>query len=350
MSAKRNETYLMLHTPSEGKDHVSAFNSKCMMSAIGNTPLIRLKSFSELVGTNVFAKLEYANPTLSAKDRIASYIVSKGLESGKLKPGGTLIDATSGNTGMALAHVSRYLGFDCVLTVADKASMEKVNSLKALGAKVVLCPSKVEPEDPRSYYSQAIALSQSIKGAFYTDQNFNPHNAEAHYCSTGPEIWNQMQGKLTHFVATVGTGGTISGTAKYLVEQDDSIQVIGVDAHGSVLKKYHETGIYDISIAHPYKMEGVGKSIIPGNVNFDIIDQFVKVGDLKSALRARNLAKKDGVWGGHSSGAALEAVFQMKDKFTPEDNIVVIFSDHGSKYLSTIYNDAWLEEKLYTNV
>lgn len=335
-------------TPSHNDDH--AFHSKCMLSAIGNTPLIRLNSFSDLVGTNVFAKLEFSNPTLSAKDRIASHIVNKAIESGALQEGGTLIDATSGNTGMALAHISRLMGYNCILTVADKASQEKINSLKALGAKVILCPAKVAPEDPNSYYQKAIELSQTVKGAYYTDQNFNPQNKEAHYLSTGPEIWNQMNGKMTYFVATVGTGGTISGTAKFLKENDKNIKIIGVDAHGSVLKKYHETGIYDISIAHPYKMEGVGKSIIPGNVDFDLIDTFVKVGDLKSALRARNLARKDGIWGGHSSGAALEAVYQMKDTFQADDRVVVIFSDHGSKYLSTIYNDGWVEEKLYSKV
>ncbi len=334
-----------------GKDaSAAAFSSKCMMSAIGNTPLIRLNSFSDLVGTNVFAKLEFSNPTLSAKDRIAAYIVGKAIESGDLKPGGTLIDATSGNTGMALAHIARIMDYNCVLTVADKASNEKVNSLRALGAEVVLCPSKVAPEDPDSYYQKAIHLSNTIEGAYYTDQNFNPLNCEAHYSSTGPEIWQQMKGNISHFVATVGTGGTISGTSRYLKEQDESVKIIGVDAHGSVLKKYHETGIYDISIAHPYKMEGVGKSIIPGNVDFDVIDKFVKVGDLKSALRARSLAKKEGIWGGHSSGAVLQAVFQMKEELTTDDNVVVIFSDHGSKYLSTIYNDAWVEEKLYTKV
>jgi len=328
----------------------AAFSSKCMMSAIGNTPLIRLNAFSELVGTNVFAKLEFSNPTLSAKDRIASYIVNKAIELGDLKPGGTLIDATSGNTGMALAHIARIMDFNCVLTVADKASQEKVSSLKALGAEVILCPSKVAPEDPESYYQKAIELSNKIEGAYYTNQNFNPLNSAAHYTSTGPEIWQQMKENITHFVATVGTGGTISGTSNYLKEQDPKIKIIGVDAHGSVLKKYHETGVYDISIAHPYKMEGVGKSIIPGNVDFDVIDKFVKVGDLKSALRARSLAKSEGIWGGHSSGAVLQAVFQMKEELTPDDKVVVIFSDHGSKYLSTIYNDAWVEEKLYAKV
>jgi len=321
-----------------------------MVGCIGNTPLVRLKSFSDFVGTNVYAKLEFANPTLSAKDRIAAYIVKKAVESGELKPGATLIDATSGNTGLALALVAKTMGFKCVLTVADKASNEKINSLKALGAEAVLCPAAVAPDHPDSYYQQAIALSEEIDGAYYVNQNFNPNNPGAHYHGTGPEIWDQTEGKITHYVCTVGTGGTMSGTARYLKEQNPNVNTIGVDAYGSVLKKYHETGIYDISIAHSYKMEGVGKSIIPGNVDFDIIDEFVKVGDLKSALRARDLAKKEGIWGGHSSGAVLQAVFKMQDRFTYDDHVVILFSDHGSKYLSTIYNDAWVEEKLYANV
>lgn len=330
------------------KNH--SFSSACMMQSIGNTPLVKLKTFSEKVGTNVFAKLEFANPTLSAKDRIASYIVNKAIEDGLLEPGGTVIDATSGNTGLALARISRILGLNCVVTVADKASNEKVNSLKALGAKVVLCPSAVAPEDPESYYQRAKELSRTIKNSYYIDQNYNPLNAEAHFMSTGPEIWEQTDHKITHYVAAVGTGGTISGTANFLKSQDQNIKIIGVDAHGSVLKKYHETGVYDITCAHSYKMEGVGKSIIPGNVDFDVIDTIVKVGDLKSALKARRLAKEEGIWGGHSSGAVLQGVVNMKDEFGPNDNVVVIFSDHGSKYLSTIYNDAWVEEKLYSKV
>lgn len=340
----------MIESITGDKMRKHAFSSKCMMQSIGNTPLVRLNTFSELVGTNVYAKLEFANPTLSAKDRIASYIVNKAIESGQLQPGGTVIDATSGNTGLALAMISRLMGLQCVVTVADKASQEKVNSLKALGAKVVLCPSAVAPDDPDSYYQRAIELSKNIKNSYYIDQNYNPLNVEAHFNSTGPEIWEQTAHKVTHYVAAVGTGGTISGTGKFLKSQNANVQVIGVDAHGSVLKKYHETGIYDISCAHSYKMEGVGKSIIPGNVDFDVIDTFVKVGDLKSALKARKLASEEGIWGGHSSGAVLQGVLNMKEAFTPEDNVVVIFSDHGSKYLSTIYNDAWVEEKLYSKV
>jgi len=287
----------------------SAFSSKCVMSSIGNTPLVRLNAFSKTVGSNVFAKLEFANPTLSAKDRIAAFIVEKALQNGEIAPGGTLIDATSGNTGMALALVSRLRGFNCLLTVADKASKEKINSLKSLGAEVVLCPATVPPDDPKSYYQQAILASERIENAYYVDQNFNPNNAQAHFEGTGPEIWEQSKHKVTHLFAAVGTGGTISGSSRFLKSQESNIEVIGVDAYGSVLKKYHETGVYDISCAHPYKMEGVGKSIIPGNVDFDVIDQFVKVGDLKSALKARKLAKEEGIWAGHSSGAVLQAVY-----------------------------------------
>jgi len=309
--------------------HESAFSSKCVMSSIGKTPLVRLKAFSKTVNSNVFAKLEFANPTLSAKDRIAAFIVEKAIEAGEITPGGT---------------------FKCLLTVADKASKEKINSLKSLGAEVILCPAAVPPEHPDSYYQQAISASQRIENSYYVDQNFNPNNAQAHFEGTGPEIWEQSKHLVTHLFAAVGTGGTISGTSRFLKSRNENINVIGVDAYGSVLKKYHETGIYDISCAHPYKMEGVGKSIIPGNVNFDVIDQFVKVGDLKSALKARKLAKEEGIWAGHSSGAVLQAVYNMKDQLTPSDNVVIIFSDHGSKYLSTIYNDEWVEEKLYSKV
>ena len=338
----------MLHKLFNNKRSQSKANKNSLFAAVGNTPLVRLNHHSELLGTNIFAKLEFFNPGLSAKDRIIAHIIDKAEQAGKLKPGGTIVDATSGNTGMAMAMLSRAKGYKCVLTVADKASKEKINSLKSLGAEVVLCPAAVKPDDPRSYYQQAIQLTNEIEGAYYTDQNFNSDNVEAHYLSTGPEIWDQLDGKVTHFVAAVGTGGTISGTGKFLKEQNSDIEIIGVDAYGSVLKKFHETGIYDISITHPYKMEGVGKSIIPGNVKFDTIDRFVKVGDLKSALRARKMAQLEGVWGGHSSGAVLEAVFKTKESFKPTDNVVILLSDHGSKYLSTIYSDSWVEEKLYS--
>ncbi len=338
----------MLHKLFKNKRSNDTANQHSLLGAVGNTPLVRLNHFSDLLGANIYAKLEFFNPGLSAKDRIVAHIIDKAEKAGKLKPGGTVVDATSGNTGMALAMLSRIKGYKCVLTVADKASKEKINSLKSLGAEVVLCPSGVAPDDPRSYYQMAIQLTEEIEGAYYTNQNFNKDNIEAHYLTTGPEIWEQLDGKITHFVAAVGTGGTISGTGKFLKEQNKDIEIIGVDAYGSVLKKYHQTGIYDISIAHSYKMEGVGKSIIPGNVDFSTIDRFVKVGDLKSALRARKMAQMEGIWGGHSSGAVLEAIFKTKESFNPTDNIVILLSDHGSKYLSTIYNDEWVEEKLYS--
>ena len=319
-----------------------------LLSAIGNTPLVKLERFSEELGFNLYAKLEIFNPCLSAKDRIAAHIIDKAEKEGKLKPGGTVIDATSGNTGLALAMICRVKGYDCLLTVADKASKEKINSLKSLGAKVVLCPAAVDAEDPRSYYQQAIHYTNEIDGAFYANQNYNLANSEAHFLGTGPEIWEQTEGMVTHIVAAVGTGGTLSGSAQFLKTKNPDIEVLGVDAYGSVLKKFHETGIYDKSITHPYKMEGVGKSILPGNVNFDIIDRFIKVGDLKAALRARKMANLEGVWAGHSSGAAVEAIFKAKDSFKPTDHVVVVLSDHGSKYLSTIYNDEWVEEKLYS--
>ena len=320
-----------------------------LIAAVGNTPLVKLERFSKELGFNLFAKLEIFNPCLSAKDRIAVHIIDQAEKDGKLKEGGTVIDATSGNTGLALAMICRVKGYKCVLTVADKASKEKINSLKSLGAEVVLCPAAALPDDPNSYYQKAITLTKEIPGAFYADQNFNLANSEAHFQTTGPEIWNQTNGEITHIIAAVGTGGTLSGSGRFLKTKNKNIEVIGVDAYGSVLKKYHETGIYDISITHPYKMEGVGKSIIPGNVNFDVIDRFIKVGDLKSALRARKMAQLEGVWAGHSSGAAVEAIFKNKDDFKATDNVIVVLSDHGSKYLSTIYNDNWVEEKLYSN-
>ena len=326
----------------ERKIEKGAFRN--VLKAIGSTPLVKLRNLSSDLNSNIYAKLECFNPCLSAKDRIARYIIEQAERSGDLQPGGTVIDATSGNTGTALAMIAALKGYRCVLTVADKASAEKVNTLKAMGAEVVLCPSKVKPEDPRSYYAQAIRLSKEIPGAYYTNQNFNINNNMAHYHGTGPEIWEQTEQKITHIVAAVGTGGTLCGTAKFLKAQNPDIQVIGVDAHGSVLTKYHETGEFDDSEIHPYKMEGVGKSIIPGNVKFDLIDEFVKVNDKDSAHLARATARKEGLFLGYSSGAAMQALRQ-KGGWTEEDVVVIIASDHGSKYLSSIYNDDWMVEQ-----
>lgn len=312
--------------------------------AIGNTPLVKLRHLSKDLHTNIYVKLECFNPGLSAKDRIAAYMIEKAERSGLLGPGGTVIDATSGNTGYALAMISAIKGYRCVLTVADKASAEKVNALRALGAEVILCPSKVKPEDPRSYYSQAVSLANEIEGAYYTNQNYNPDNNSAHYHGTGPEIWEQTEGRITHIVAAVGTGGTLCGTAKYLVEKNPNIEVIGVDAKGSVLKKYHETGVFDDSEIHPYKIEGLGKSIIPGNVDFDVIDYFIRVNDLDSAHMTRSCASREGLFLGYSSGAVMQAIHQKKD-WKEDDLVVMVSADHGSKYLSSVYNDQWMKEQ-----
>ena len=315
-----------------------------VVKTVGNTPLIKLRHLSNDLHTNIYAKLECFNPGLSAKDRIAAYMIEQAERSGKLGPGGTVIDATSGNTGYALAMICAIKGYRCVLTVADKASAEKVNALKALGAEVILCPSKVKPEDPRSYYSQAVQLAKEIPGSFYTNQNFNPDNNLAHYHSTGPEIWEQTEGKITHIVAAVGTGGTLCGTARYLVEKNPNIEVIGVDAKGSVLKKYHETGVFDDSEIHPYKIEGLGKSIIPGNVDFDVIDYFIRVNDKDSAHMVRSCASREGLFLGYSSGAVMQAIQQKKD-WKEDDVVVMISADHGSKYLSSVYNEDWMKEQ-----
>lgn len=316
--------------------------SRNVLKTIGNTPLIRLNHLSQQLNTNIYVKTEGANPGLSAKDRIAAYIIQKAERLGVLQPGSTIIEATSGNTGFALAMICAMRGYRCVLTVADKASQEKINALKAMGAEVILCPAKVKPDDPRSYYQQALRLADEIPNAFYTNQNFNSDNIDAHYDSTGPEIWRQTEGKITHLVAAVGTGGTISGTGRFLKEQNPNVEVVGVDALGSVLKKYHETGVFDENEISSYKMEGVGKTIIPGNVDFDVIDYFIKVNDRDSALTLRECAAHEGLFLGYSSGASLQALKQ-KHNWQATDNVVVIGCDHGSKYLSSVYNDDWMK-------
>lgn len=316
-----------------------------ILDSIGNTPLIRLNRISEMLGTNVCAKYEGFNPGHSAKDRVAKYMIEKAEQEGRLKPGATIIEATSGNTGFSLAMVSRIKGYNCILTVSSKASKEKIRLLRSMGARVVICPANVEPEDPRSYYSQAIRLAKEVPNAYYVNQNFNLDNSEAHYTSTGPEIWQQTEGRVTHYVCCVGTGGTMSGTARYLKEQNPDIKIVGVDAYGSVLKKYWETGIFDKNEIYPYKIEGLGKTIIPGNVAFDLIDDFIKVHDRDSAFRAREIAENEGLMIGYSSGAALQAVFKMKRQLKPDDCVVVMLPDHGVRYLGKVYSDEWMEEQ-----
>ena len=315
-----------------------------VLQAIGHTPLIRLNKFSKWIKPTVYAKVEAFNPGHSTKDRIALFMIESAERNGLLQPGGTIIETTSGNTGFSLAMIAIVKGYRCILAVNEKTSMEKRNLLRALGAEVIVCPTNVPPEDPRSYYSRARDLSEKIPNSFYVNQYFNDSNIEAHYATTGPEIWEQTEGKITHYIATVGTGGTLSGTARYLKEQNPNIQVIGVDAYGSVLKKYHETGEMDKNEINSYKLEGVGKNIIPSNVDFDIIDKFVKVDDKTSAFRARQLAKREGLFVGYSSGGAMQGIFKVKEELNEDDYVVVLFPDHGSRYLGKIYNDEWMEE------
>ncbi len=315
-----------------------------VIDVIGNTPLIRLNKFSNWIKGTLYAKVEAFNPGQSAKDRIALFMIENAEKSGKLTPGGTIIETTSGNTGFSLAMIAVIKGYRCILCVPSKISTEKLNALRALGAEVIVCPTNVKAEDPKSYYSQAKSLHAQIPNSFYVNQYFNEANMQAHYEMTGPEIWNQTEGKITHYIAPCGTGGTLSGTARYLKEQNPNIKVIGVDAYGSVLKKFHETGTFDNNEIYPYKLEAVGKNIIPDNVDFSVIDQFVKAEDKSSAFRARQLAKREGLFVGYSSGAAMQGLFKIREQLTKDDYVVVLFPDHGSKYLGKIYNNEWMEE------
>jgi cystathionine beta-synthase len=318
---------------------------KNILETIGNTPLVQLHGTTEGLKGTILAKLEAFNPGQSAKDRIAVRMVEAAERSGELKPGATIVETTSGNTGVAVAMVSRVKGYNCILCVKDKISVEKYNMLQALGAKIVLCPSNVKPEDPRSYYSQGERLGREIPGAYYLNQNYNRLNQLAHYETTGKEIWEQTEGCVTHFIASTGTGGTISGVAQYLKEKNPKVEVIGVDAFGSALKPFHETGIYDPEELFPTRMEGVGKNIIPGNVDFHLIDEFVQVRDVESALRARDLALKDGILAGYSSGAVLQCLHQIKRRLTKKSMAVLLFSDHGSRYLTKVFSKEWMEEQ-----
>ncbi len=313
--------------------------------AIGNTPMVYLNNTVDGIPAKVAAKVEYFNPGNSIKDRMALNMILKAEEEGKLKPGGTIIEGTSGNTGMGLALVAIARGYKCIFTTTDKQSKEKVDILRAVGAKVEVCPTAVAPEDPRSYYSRAQTLSEEIENSVYLNQYFNLANQEAHYMTTGPEIWKQTEGKITHLVVGVGTGGTISGTAKYLKEQNPDVKIIGVDTYGSTLKEYHETGKIDESAIYPYITEGIGEDIIPSNIDFSLIDKFVKVTDQDGALATRELAEREGMFVGYSCGSALCGVRQIKDELKETDLVVVVFHDHGSRYVGKVYNDDWLKEK-----
>ncbi|MFT5215226.1 MAG: cystathionine beta-synthase [Glaciecola sp.] len=318
-----------------------------VLQLIGKTPLIKLNTITSEFDGDYFAKVEAFNPGHSSKDRIALYIIEEAERRGILTPGDTIIETTSGNTGFSIAMVSIIKGYDCVLAVSSKSSVDKIDMLKTMGAKVYVCPAHVSADDPRSYYEVAKRLHQEIKGSVYINQYFNDLNVEAHYKSTGPEIWEQTEGDITHFVACSGTGGTISGTAKYLKEQNPNIKVIGVDAFGSVLKKYHETREFDQNEIYPYRIEGLGKNLIPTATNFDVIDKFIKVTDEESAHTAREIARTEGLFVGYTSGAVMQAIKQLdaEGEFKKGDKIVVIFPDHGSRYMSKVYSDQWMEDQ-----
>jgi len=318
-----------------------------ILQVIGETPLIKLnKSVINYPG-KFYAKYEAFNPGHSNKDRIALYIIEKAEKKGLLKPGSTIIETTSGNTGFSLAMVSVIKGYQCALALSSKCSKDKINMLRAIGATVHLCPANVSVDDPRSYYQVAKRLNDEIKDSLYINQYFNELNIDAHYMTTGPEIWNQTNGEITHLVACSGTGGTISGCAKYLKEKNPKIKIIGVDAFGSVLKKFHETKELDLDEVYPYRIEGLGKNLIPSATNFDLIDLFEKVTDEESAHSARSITNLEGIFVGYTSGAAIQAVHQLNKRkyFNNKGKVVIIFPDHGSRYLSKIYDDDWMRNQ-----
>src|SRR3984885_6354145 len=304
-----------------------------ILETIGNTPLVKLNKVTKDIPATVLAKIETTNPGNSIKDRMALKMIEDAEKSGKLKPGGTIIEGTSGNTGMGLAIAAVIKGYKCIFTSTDKQSKEKFDALRAFGAEVIVCPTNVEPEDPRSYYSVSSRLINEVPNSWKPNQYDNPSNAIAHYESTGPEIWDQTDGKITHLVVGVGTGGTISGVAKYLKEKNPKIKVWGIDTYGSVFKKYKETGIVDKNEIYPYITEGIGEDFLPKNVDFDVIDHFEKVTDKDAAIMTRRITREEGIFAGNSAGSAMAGLLQLKDRFSDDDVIVVIFHDHGTRYL-----------------
>lgn len=316
-----------------------------ILETIGNTPMVKLNKVVDGIPCLVLGKIETFNPGHSTKDRMALKMVEDAEKSGKLVPGGTIIECTSGNTGMGIALAAAVKGYKCIFTTSDKQSKEKIDLLKAHGAEVIVCPTNVEPDDPRSYYSVAEKLSKDIPNSVWLNQYDNLSNRQAHYESTGPEIWKQTDGKITHFVVGVGTGGTISGVAKYLKEQNPAVKIWGIDTYGSVFKKYHETGIFDPKEIYPYITEGIGEDILPKNVDFSLIDHFEKVSDKDAALAARRLAREEGILLGYSAGSALAGVQQLSGKLSKDDVVVILFHDHGSRYVGKIYNDDWMRER-----
>jgi len=331
-------------------------NSKHMyynsiIETIGNTPLVKLNKLAKEIKGTVLAKVEYFNPGNSMKDRMAVKMVEDAEKAGILKPGGTIIEGTSGNTGMGLALAAIAKGYKCIFTVSDKQSQEKINILRAVGAEVIVCPTNVAPDDPRSYYSVARKLNQEIPNSFYPNQYDNLSNTAAHYETTGPEIWRDTEGKVTHFAAGVGTGGTICGTAKFLKEKNPKVVSVGIDTYGSVFKKYKETGIFDENEIYPYLTEGIGEDILPKNVDFKLIDTFIKVTDKDSAIMTRKLAKEEGMFVGWSSGSAVFGALEFaKENLKDGDIMVVLLPDHGTRYLNKIYNDNWMKDHGFSEV
>jgi cystathionine beta-synthase len=316
-----------------------------VLETIGNTPLVRLNKVTKDIPGTFLAKIETTNPGNSIKDRMALKMIEDAEKSGKLKPGGTIIEGTSGNTGMGLAIAAVIKGYKCIFTSTDKQSKEKFDALRAFGAEVIVCPTNVDPGDSRSYYSVSSRLEREVPNSWKPNQYDNLSNSEAHYESTGPEIWEQTEGKVTHLVAGVGTGGTISGIARYLKEKNPAIQVLGIDTYGSVFKKYKETGIMDKKEIYPYITEGIGEDFLPANVDFSLIDHFEKVTDKDAALMTREIARKEGIFAGNSTGSAVAGVLQMKDRFKKDDVVVIIFPDHGTRYLGKMYNEDWLRDR-----
>ncbi len=316
-----------------------------ILETIGNTPLVKLNRVVADIDATILAKLETFNPGNSIKDRMAVKMIEDAEAAGLLKPGGTIIEGTSGNTGMGLAMVAIAKGYHLICTMPDKQSREKIDILRAMGAEVVVTPTDVAADDPRSYYSVAKKLNADISNSFYPNQYDNLSNREAHYETTGPEIWEQTEGKITHLVVGVGTGGTISGVSQYLKEQNPNVKIWGIDTYGSVFKKYHETGEFDESEIYSYLTEGIGEDILPANVDFDLIDHFEKVTDKDGMLMTRRLAREEGIFVGNSAGSAIAGLRQLKDQLGPDDLVVVIFHDHGSRYVGKIFNDDWMSDR-----
>ncbi len=316
-----------------------------ILETIGHTPMVKINQITKEIPATVLAKVETFNPGNSIKDRMALKMIEVAEREGKLKPGATIIEGTSGNTGMGLAIAAIMKGYKCIFTTTDKQSKEKVDALKAFGAEVIVCPTDVNPEDPRSYYSVSSRLEKEVPNSWKPNQYDNPANAIAHYESTGPEIWEQTDGKITHLIVGVGTGGTISGTGRYLKEQNPNIQILGIDTYGSVFKKYKETGIFDKNEIYSYVTEGIGEDFLPENVDFNVIDHFEKVTDEDAAKMTRRIPREEGIFAGNSAGSAMAGLIQMKDRFKEGDVVVVIFHDHGTRYLGKMFNDDWMKMK-----